>query len=1652
MSLAERESAIVRVGDDTLVGTGFFIDAGLIVSCAHVAQSPTVTVRMHDGRTVSGEVVSRAPTLPRDDYWPAPDIALIEVSPTCETPLELAPRDSEVGENLITAGFVVGPEPSPTLTYEHPAVSATEPVHNLRVLKLSDCQLEAGMSGAPLLDGRTLQVVGVVKRSRNVDARVGGWAVPIGALDQHFPKRIGEIRDEHVAELLRVYYAAVISGTETIEPRGMRRSRESQDIVFPMDDVYLSLEMQRYHEADFAPSPGRSSAATSVEPYLGIERVPDAPKLRESSSLSRILAEGQSTVLLGGPGSGKTTLLQWIALHAARARARGRPSLEVEARQIDPESTSEEMVSVTSARLPISVRLADFHERLSAESDAGRELSLRDFLVISVCELADDHGGCLKEYVDQSIGRGEAIVLLDGMDELRDMSDRKEVRDAIDSFVSGLTTSEPDGGPGSRLGIILPRLEETGTRPTILVTSRHAGYRDAALPIETFEHGLVAPLSDGAVRRFLFNWNLAVRKWSRRGELTDDEASVEAQERTDSIDAQLNSSPNLRAIARTPLLLTVITLVHEERNKLPQMRTELLMQMGEILVERRETDHRFPDAADLLGPVALWLHKERATGLLTKNEFNELVREDFGRVAISSPDGATPVRAMVDRFCADAEEQFGLIVERGSGLVGFQHRMLQEFFAAFEITSWPKDPFGAIEAHLFDPQWREVIIFVAHLEARKGAQSGSSFMARLLEAGADGGEQVERQRQALFLAADCLVEINRSLLEIEVKVIEGIIELVCTGSTLAPNDGIGEAIGRLRTIARLFPETTDAVLTRVYLGAEVRERRTLCEIAIGLGIGAPGLRRALERQDGKPGVCLAERIALLVLRGDPTGSSDGDLSTEVPEWIRQTHRRLTPFGDSAPLQTLKSIEEAIGEGGEEAKDRYRDALLSLLESRVGIDATLAGIALTTVRPDAMSTAFTILVGRSLLTEAADLFIWSAGNTQLASDVLEHWGELDPAYRGYVLALLARDPNRQGARDVAWAEVEFATTEEGQDVRPSDSLHLLSATSILLATPNLKLSASQFEWLDELAASDPGIEATVAFVFSDAGLRAGIEPQHLQAQSPPGLHFLTVLMAENGDLSENVLLDIARASDHPSGVWGVRTARALRKSRPFSALSGRVVRALETIIEAATLPRTNLMFEGFLTAVEMDVPAEVDRLLAGETSASFFNNATTEVDALLVRAAASDEAESEHAVGGLNERRSRDGVKGLPLLEPTGVEVRQLVTSADKDPAVLGGALLARAVLESDITARQAIKRIAAEGCRAEAALELCFWVSEHQLSPGKELEEIAAEVIGSWAGEVGIAMAARLLATTHDNGLAFFSEMNLEAPELIEAILIGGDHPIIWTTDADSPTLRGLSALLGTVTSDTETFDATVAICAETLGGESDWPKARFTLHQLVELGGRAPDGFRVAALKHGLVAPTASHLVSPESFGVRARAFVVLARIGHFDEEMFDALIGGALDINEVSTQIFGSLRLIRSVDDAVFERIQRSLESEGVEAIAALDAALQLLHSYALDGDSVRRRELVDMLVHATSVCSPWAVCRLPSGLGVQMRSSMARAVLRVMTNTDQVGEIRPIMVTVPQAGTPPPSSADAKRSFVEQFLAHARQYLKDRRRDDA
>jgi hypothetical protein len=266
----------------------------------------------------------------------------------------------------------------------------------------------------------------------------------------------------------------------------------------------------------------------------------------------------------------------------------------------------------------------------------------------------------------------------------------------------------------------------------------------------------------------------------------------------------------------------------------------------------------------------------------------------------------------------------------------------------------------------------------------------------------------------------------------------------------------------------------------------------------------------------------------------------------------------------------------------------------------------------------------------------------------------------------------------------------------------------------------------------------------------------------------------------------------------------------------------------------------------------------------------------------------------------------------------------------------------------------------------------------------------------------------------------------------------------MWALGLDSPPMRLLSNLIERLCKDRDFFESTVAAYADALRTGCDWPRARFALHQLMELGTRAPDALNTLASKYDLVSAVTPYLASKESFGVRARAFVVLARIGHLDENMFDALLSSARDVTDVSTRVFESLRFIRSVDDAVVKRMRPSLESGGVEAVASLDATIQLLHSYALDESTSLRRSLLDSLLIATSAASPWTVCRLPSGLGLALWPAMTNALFRLLTNTDDLGQVRPIMLMRPAPAFKPPGAVDPKRSFTENLLIRVREQL--------
>lgn len=201
----------VRVFDGKSSQSGFFLTQGLIVTCAHGFRDQ----EEGDELSVSwGDKTTSARLIKADRHN---DLFLLDV------PAQLAVRpvslstDVEVGEGLYSWGFTERCPDGESVTLEMEGWGRS-PLH----LKLKEGMVEPGMSGAALYSPSRKSIVGMLRRSRDIDAPSGGRAVPSHTiLDLSNALGVGpdpsQVLEQDVVTVLAIFKAAYES-TRPIAP------------------------------------------------------------------------------------------------------------------------------------------------------------------------------------------------------------------------------------------------------------------------------------------------------------------------------------------------------------------------------------------------------------------------------------------------------------------------------------------------------------------------------------------------------------------------------------------------------------------------------------------------------------------------------------------------------------------------------------------------------------------------------------------------------------------------------------------------------------------------------------------------------------------------------------------------------------------------------------------------------------------------------------------------------------------------------------------------------------------------------------------------------------------------------------------------------------------------------------------------------------------------------------------------------------------------------------------------------------------------------------------------------------------------------------------------------------------------------------------
>jgi len=497
------------------------------------------------------------------------------------------------------------------------------------------------------------------------------------------------------------YLRALLEETSHIDIRGLQvESGRAQR--FPIDDLYIPLKTVLADESQMSRRGRTEKTELRMEERKPIE-------LHAALNRPRL-------AILGDPGAGKTTFLRRIAYGICNSR------LGIDAR------TTAQALGLEEQAFPMLIRISELTRHIEArcgkEQDApcvkASPAWLAHFLAARSTEERTDLD---REYFDEIIDSGRAVFLLDGLDEAPTREQRE--------FIAELVTDAAGHFQKCRF----------------VVAGRPPAFEGKAV-LPDFVQVRIEPLEDPAIEGFLTRWCQAIFPDSER----------KARQHCDELLKAFHARTDIRRMARNPVMLTALAVVHWHEKRLPEQRADLYESIITWLSRSRETrPGRLPAGVcvNRLQEVALALQKHPEGRQVQ-------VRRRWAAEQIAGEWREGSKRDRIDaaeRFLAEEEVDSGIVVGRGDD-IRFWHLTFQEFLAARAIAARPEPQAKRIlltpvdDPKLYLPSWREVVLLLTGvLHSKQGHRKVDALISAILKKVSDDKALTDQARCAGLLGA-----------------------------------------------------------------------------------------------------------------------------------------------------------------------------------------------------------------------------------------------------------------------------------------------------------------------------------------------------------------------------------------------------------------------------------------------------------------------------------------------------------------------------------------------------------------------------------------------------------------------------------------------------------------------------------------------------------------------------------------------------------------------------------------------------------------------------------------------------------------------------------------------------------------------------------
>ncbi len=436
---------------------------------------------------------------------------------------------------------------------------------------------------------------------------------------------------------------------------------------------------------------------------------------------------GQHLFIRGEPGSGKTTALKkllWSSLRTADSDTNADSAAGTHEPHFDGRD-----IGLPRGTVAVFLRLRDLAGPLLACKPA--EMLDRALIRATATDTAG-HAAVPEGFGRWLWQRGHLVLLLDGLDEIARSSARKELC--------------------RQLEVLAEAARPRNIR--LVVSSRFAGIEEQGavnLARDRFLHLNVQPLSDAQSAKLVERWyRTAGRARARmRGEAAEVGEKRAANRATKLIEAmERHKSAKIKQFVSTPMLLTLLCLLFERGDRIPERRVEFFRTCLDTLLDswiKERIDGSAgrllsrEESLDMLEPIAWALHVGQRKYDLSESELRQLLAEPIRRL---QDQGRRKPMVTFQTVRDWLVRETGVLSEYAPGEYGFMHLNLQEYLAATyaarsvtdpsrsrearpkpsaEATQLPavralnKPPLKTLVAGFDDEWWREVVLLAVAL-------------------------------------------------------------------------------------------------------------------------------------------------------------------------------------------------------------------------------------------------------------------------------------------------------------------------------------------------------------------------------------------------------------------------------------------------------------------------------------------------------------------------------------------------------------------------------------------------------------------------------------------------------------------------------------------------------------------------------------------------------------------------------------------------------------------------------------------------------------------------------------------------------------------------------------------------------------------------